>query len=198
VTKKPKKFSKRLALVFTLLTLLVLYLTYWAISTNPLSTTTNPKYGFPYYKPTMLPSGFSITKKRIDLGLQPQFMAAEMNLRDTDWVYEIRETNGSYADPTATDIDADNYNPSSISVTCTQRSSPKGQGYRLCHWVDYGKVSVYEVKFIKLENMDHITLVETEFPSTTNRVLSAQELNTYVDSFIKARATGFKLMSGGI
>lgn len=173
---------------------------YWQISTNPLSAFTNPKFGFQYYKPTELPSGFRISEKRIDLGMRPQDMAAEMNLRNGDWVYEIRETNGNFSDPSAMSTTANNYNPLSSSVTCSARVSPKEQGYRLCHWVDYGRISVYEVRFLKYDKdkAGNSTFIDTEFPAIISKVISSSEINKYVDSFTKTRATGFKLMQGGI
>jgi len=41
------------------------------------------------------------------------------------------------------------YDVTSVKPTCSILTSQAQQQYRLCHWVDYGRISVYEVKFIK-------------------------------------------------
>ncbi len=164
---------------------------YWYQSTHPLS---NWRFGFQYYKPTELPAGFHITDKRIDI-LSPDGklfgIDAEMNLRTEDWVYSITESKVMEGD---SDVytSLNNYDPSSIGVTCRQGHSPKLQLYRLCHWVDYGRISVYEVKFIRGN-----TYINTDFPGKTSSVVPVSVIDRYVDSFVKGSATGFKILSGG-
>jgi len=175
----------------------LLYIAYWYISTNPLSIPT--KYSFQYYNPTKLPAGFAITAKRIDIGLATNAPVAEMNLRTEDWVYEISESDGGLAEPTTTEVDVNNYTPNSVKPTCTGITSSQKQYYRLCHWLDYGRISVYEVKFMKYDNNhENPTFIVTEFPSTKDRIIDQSEIDNYVDSFVKARASGFKLLNAQV
>ncbi|HUC89183.1 MAG TPA: hypothetical protein VMR45_00090, partial [Patescibacteria group bacterium] len=62
--------------------------------------------------------------------------------------------------------------------TCMEEVSSKGQQYRLCHWLDYEKISVYEVKLIKQG-----VLIEATFPTTPQEPILLNELGTFVDSF---------------
>lgn len=169
---------------------------HWHSSTHPLS---NAKYGFQFYQPKLLPVGFRITEKRIDI-VKPdgEFLGidAEMNFRSVDWVYEIHESKadtGASPDSSRATTSLHNYNPHSAAFTCEQQRSPNGQSYRLCHSIDYGKISVFETIFIK-----NGTYISTRFPTTTDNVVPVSQINTYVDSFVKARATGFKILSGGM
>ncbi len=191
-----KRSVRRTSLIVLGLILIILFGWYWYSSTHPLS---NSKYGFQFYQPTQLPSGFHITEKRIDI-VKPdgEFLGiqAEMNFRTVDWVYTIQESRANtsaspVSNTTATKLD--NYDPKSVGFTCEQQRSPKGQSYRLCHSVDYGKISVYETSFIKDK-----TYISTRFPTTTDKVVPIDQINTYVDSFVKAKAAGFKILSGGI
>ena len=169
---------------------------WWYSSTHPLS---NSKYGFQFYQPTQLPVGFHITEKRIDI-LKPdgEFLGinAEMNFRTVDWVYEIQETRANTSSsPTSSTVSTKltNYDPMTTGFTCEQQQSPEGQSYRLCHSIDYGKISNFGVNFIKGQ-----TYISTNFPTSVGKIVPISQINTYVDSFVKARATGFKLLSGGI
>jgi hypothetical protein len=153
----------------------------------------NSTYGFQYYTPTQLPSGFKIMDKRVDIisyGGKTHGVSAELNLRTEDWVYEIMESRHT-DEQTTTPLT--NYDPHSIGVTCEQQTSPKGQEYRLCHWVDYGKISVFEAKFIKGN-----TFINTTFPTTTDKVVPVSEISNYVDSFKKSNTAGWSVLSGSV
>lgn len=166
---------------------------------HPLS---DPHVGFQMYTPTKLPEGFRITGKRISVSSahfydkkngdphKPERVTLEMNLRTEDWVYSIRELRvGIYSD-SKNDIAStvNNYDPTSTKPSCTNRTSGQGREYRLCHWVDYGRISVFEVKFIE-EN----TLIETTFPASLQKPIESNEIDTFVDSFQKADPEGIEL-----
>jgi hypothetical protein len=174
--------------------ILILVGRFWYISTHPLS---NPRHGFQYYEPKRLPAGFHITDKRIDIvnpGGKLYGIGVDLNFRTEDWVYSIRESranSSSSPDNSSVFTELNNYDPTSVSVTCRQENSAKKQSYRLCHWIDYGRISVYEVKFIKGG-----TYIDTRFPGTITEVVSISSINDYVDSFVKAKTTGFKTISG--
>lgn len=162
------------------------------IATHPLS---NAQYGFQYYKPAELPAGFHITAKRIDISNPDGKLLGidvELNLRTQDWVYDIMEYRVGSGDAQNTRTKLTNYSPASVGVTCRQVTSPAKQVYRLCHWIDYGRISVYQVNFIKGN-----TFIDTNFPGTKSSVVSVSSISTYVDSFVAANATGFPILSGG-
>lgn len=199
-TTKPKdeKRISRKRIVFTVCGGIIACLVgwYWYSSTHPLS---NAMYGFQFYRPTYLPAGMHITEKRIDI-LRPdgEFLGiqAEMNFRTVDWVYAIQESRASTNDsplPDTITTTLHNYDPASNDFTCEQQLSPKGQSYRLCHSVDYGKIGVFEVNFVKGG-----TYIGTRFPTAVGRTIPLDQINTYVDSFVKAKASGFTLLQGGI
>ena len=181
-----------LLIVGAILVLSLAYLLYMTI--NPLA---NPKYYFQYYSPTRLPVGFHITAKRIDVSGsdgQTYGVSVDLNFRTEDWVYGISESKAnsdSSPDSSTTATTLNNYSPSSVGVTCRQVSSPKGQSYRLCHWIDYGRISVYEINFIKSG-----TYIGTQFPGTLQHVVPVSEISDYVDSFEKSIALEFPIVSG--
>jgi hypothetical protein len=195
--KLPKLSKKMLKIVLigTLVVIVLFIVNYLYASTHPLS---NPQFGFQYYKPIQLPAGFHITEKRINIESpdgQLYGITAELNLRTVDWSYEIRESRTNISitpDSSTVSTKLKNYDTSSIDPTCLQVLSPNSQSYRLCHWVDYGTISVYEVNFIK----GH-TYIGTEFPARLNQVIPVSSLSAYVDSFVKAKASGFSTISGG-
>lgn len=163
------------------------------MATHPLS---DPKYGFQFYQPTQLPPGIHIADKEIDI-VKPdgEFLGidAVMSFRTVDAVYSVTESRADTGDKPAVITKLNNYNPKSTGWTCRQQRSPKGQSYRLCHSVDYGRISAFSVNFIKDK-----TFISTDFPTTTDTVIPINQINTYVDSFVKAKAVGFKISSGGI
>jgi hypothetical protein len=189
--RKANRKQLKIFAVLLFIALLISYAAYWYTSTNPLS--------FNFYNPTKIPANLTIKAKRIDLANQYRDPVAEMNLRTEDWVYAITERDGSNADPTATVAYVDNYDPTSVKPTCKEKISPNKQGYRLCHWTDYDRIGVYEIKFMKYDKQkENPTFIEAELPVTKDRIISESEIDNFVDSFVKARTTDFKLFSGGI
>lgn len=155
----------------------------------------NVGFKLQYYQPTKLPLGIKITDKRVVINyFDGKFYgtSVDLNFRTEDWVYSIQETKTNSNNAKYISTDLENYDPNSIGVTCKQEISDLGQQYRLCHWIDYGKISVYEIKFIKNE-----TFIETEFPSTLEQTISVAAISNYVDSFVKANVVGFKILIGG-
>lgn len=139
----------------------------------------NPSLGFKYFEPSYLPPGISIKQKRISI-MPRGYIEAEQDFRTVDWVYEIMEykadepVDGNSSIGTANQ----NYNTDSVEPTCDILSSGKGQQYRLCHWIDYGRIGVYEVKFIK-----DGTFIDSQIPTTLQQKITINEIRQYVDSF---------------
>jgi hypothetical protein len=149
----------------------------WAYN-HPLSDSV---WGFQYYVPQKLPRGIHITDSRISVFEEANTIysvGAELNFRTEDWVYSIREYRSGGA-PEVTKLR--DFNTDSILPTCMQRTTEAGQGYRLCHWLDYGRISVYEIKFAKGD-----TYFDSQFPAKKSQVIPMSELDAYVDSFKKA------------
>lgn len=169
---------------------------------HPLS---DPTVGFRMYIPTEIPGGLRITGKRITVHhasfYGPQRGAlnrlvdvgVDMNLRKGNWVYSIQESRAGtdYTNDTSTALR--NYDLNSKEPTCTQRKSPKGQSYRLCHWTDYGRISVFETKFIKGD-----TYIDTTFPVALDKPISVDELDKYVDSLKRADPTGLPILADAV
>lgn len=187
---------KRILLILVGLAVVGSLVWHWYSSTHPLS---NSKYGFQFYQPTRLPDGIHIMQKRITINKPSGVFTgiqAEMNFRTVDWIYSIQESRiNTSASPDSGTVTTKlrNYNPKSADWTCRQQVSPKGQTYRLCHSVDYGKIGVFAINFIKSQ-----TYISTKFPTTIDTVFSTSQFDAYVDSFTKAKAAGFKIESGGI
>ena len=158
---------------------------------HPLS---DPTAGFQFLVPTKLPAGFRITAKWINIkhGASGTLksVAVEMNLRTEDGVYDIQESRATNED---TSTSLRNFDPMSVLPTCASRESSDGQQYRLCHWVDYGKISVYEVEMITQG-----VYIHTSFPTTRDRVLSDEELGTFVDSFAPSNPSGIPISADTI
>jgi hypothetical protein len=144
----------------------------------------NPSLGFKYFEPSYLPPGISIKQKRISI-LSGGYIEAEQDFRTVDWVYEIMEykADGLVDGNSSIGTASQNYNTASIKPTCDILSSDKDQQYRLCHWIDYGRIGVYEVKFIK-----DGTFINSEIPTTLRQKITINEVSQYVDSF-KSRWT---------
>jgi hypothetical protein len=153
---------------------------------HPLS---NSRVGFQFLVPTQLPNGFHITGKWINIehGASGALrsVSVEMNLRAEDGVYDIQESQATNED---TSTSLRNFNPMSVSPTCTSKESLKGKQYRLCHWVDYGKISVYEVEVI-IQGV----YIHTSFPTTRDHVISDEELGAFVDSFVPSDPGGIPI-----
>lgn len=169
---------------------------------HPLS---DSKVGFQMYVPTKLPGNLSITAKRINIRHakfyssekgNPESLATvsvEMNLRREDWVYDIGESRAGQDNASYTWTALRNYDPNSKEPTCIQRKSPSGQSYRLCHWTDYDRISVFEVNFNKKG-----TNIETTFPVTLDKPITSEDLDSYVDSFKKADSEGIPIQADAI
>jgi hypothetical protein len=158
---------------------------------HPLS---DPTIGFQLLIPRRLPSDFHISAKRIDIkhGAYGKLksVAVEMNLRTEDWVYGIQELRATNEN---TSTSLHNFDPTSISTSCDSKSSPDGQPYCLCHWVDYGKISVYEVELIKQG-----VYIHTTFPTTIDHILSDYELGSFVDSFQPGDPSGIPVLDNAV
>lgn len=147
-----------------------------------------PDVGFAYYEPVYLPPGVSIKEKRISIiGDGPNNTAVEQNFRTEDWVYEIQEYK---TDATATIGTADqNYNPKSNQPTCDIRVSPQKVQYRLCHWIDYGRIDVHELKFTK-----STTFINVQMPTTLQQGVTIQDIDKFVDSFHQKSTLGLPVL----
>jgi hypothetical protein len=128
---------------------------------------------FSYLKPMYLPSGISIKDARVIATKADVF--TELNFRTEDWVYEIQQ---SQTRSTTLPSAKGNYDAMSINFTCSMFVSPKQRQYRLCHSVDYGKISRYEVTQI-----NGSTLITSAIPTTLNYVIATEDIGKYVDSF---------------
>lgn len=147
----------------------------------------NPTVGFTYYEPSYLPPGVSINAKRISINKYAPAQV-EQNFRTEDWVYSIREYKAREEIGTA----AQNYDAKSTKPTCNIETSPKMTKYRLCHWIDYGKIDVHEIKFIK-----DGTFINAQIPTNTTEVISVGEINKFVDSFDKKSTLGLPVLRSG-
>ena len=177
---KIRKSRKLLSLVVFLLLIIAAFLVYR--THRSASLLSNDKYGFKYLEPTKLPPGVKIVGKRISIMSEAgkiYGVQAEINLRPVDWVYSIRESKSDGSTPVAA---IQGYDPSSVKPSCSQENTGK-HSYRLCHWVDYGTIQVYEVRFAQGG-----TDVNAQIPLETKSHFSVSSLNSFVDSFVPARA----------
>lgn len=143
----------------------------------------NPSLGFKYFEPSYLPPNISIKEKRI--AISSGFVTAEQNFRTVDWVYEIQEYK---ADSSIGSADQ-KYDVNSTEPSCSILTSFAGQQYRLCHWIDYGRIGVYEVKFIK-----DGTFISSQVPTTLQQKLNVSEISQYVDSFKLKSSIGIPVL----
>lgn len=143
----------------------------------------HPRMNFTYYEPSYLPDGISIKQKRIQIASGDK--SASQNFRTEDWVYDITEFKAD------TDIGSANqdYSPTSKQPTCELRTTPKHQQYRVCHWIDYGKIDVTEVKFIKQG-----TFIWAAMPIEVGKQLPLTQIDTFIDSFHKSSTWGFPVI----
>ena len=143
----------------------------------------NPSLGFGYFEPSYLPPHTSIKAKRINITRGD--IKVEQNFRTEDWVYSIRE----YKSRDVVGTTVQNYDPKSLRPTCDTRSTPLRNLYRICHWIDYGKIDVHEAKFIKAG-----TFIAAQIPTTLNNSISLQQIDKFVDSFKPRSPTGFSVL----
>lgn len=167
-----KKFDRLYASLFLLCAL--------ALTTYRLS---NPGVGFVYYEPTYLPPHISIKAKRISITRGN--ISVEQNFRTEDWVYSIAESRVNRSIGSANQ----DYRPESIKPTCSIRATQAGTQYRACHWIDYGRINVHEIKFVKGR-----TFIDAQIPTTVNQEINLQQLDTFVDSFTKKSTRGFPVL----
>jgi hypothetical protein len=148
-------------------------------------------------EPAKLPLDIKIINKRLGLKHSSSHKLrsawAELNFRTEDWVYSIQESKPESSDEEGTVTDLRNFDPSSVKPTCTQGKSPKGNMYRVCHWIDYGRISVYEVN-----NIQHGVYVRTRFPTSLQKPIALRDIGAYVDSFKPADPSGLPILVDAI
>ena len=144
----------------------------------------NPNVGFTYYEPSYLPPGISIKAKRISINKYAPTQV-EQNFRTEDWVYSISEYKASEEIGST----EQNYDEKSTKPTCNIETSPAMTKYRLCHWIDYGKIDVHEIKFIKGG-----TFINAQIPTKTSEVISVEDIDKFVDSFNKKSTIGLPVL----
>jgi hypothetical protein len=150
---------------------------------TPLS---DKKYGFQYYVPQQMPKGQYIHDSRISVhkyGEKTYGISASMNLRNASHnrIYAIDERRSNASDVDNIKVAANSLEPLSEKPTCSSRQTQKKQLYRLCHWIDSNTIGVHEVNFIKDK-----TYINTTFPSSKTEAIPVNEIDEYVDSFIRA------------
>lgn len=145
----------------------------------------NPSIGFTYYEPAYLPPNVSIKAKRISMS--NGHASVQQNFRTENWIYDIDEREAH--DSSSIGSANQNYDAKSVRPTCDVRDSPAHMQYRVCHWIDYGRIDVHEVRFIK-----DGTFIRSHIPTTTNQQISIQEIGKYVDSFTPKSTIGFPVL----
>lgn len=150
---------------------------------------TSPNVGFKYFEPTNLPSGISIKAKRI--GIFDNNAQINQNFRTEDWVYAIDEYKSDNRNGSATIGHANqDYDPKSVKPTCSILKSSTDLQYRLCHWIDYERINVFEVTFIK-----DGTFIQSKIPTDLNTDISIKEIDEFVDSFREKSTFGLPVLS---
>lgn len=156
----------------------------------------DPNVGFTYVEPRYLPPPYHITGRRINVmrGQTGRDMhrllsaQASLNLSTRDWIYGITERRAA-GEQILTPLT--NYDPESVQPTCINHTSPGGRLYRLCHWVDWGTVSVFEVQWVQGG-----TFIWATFPAQLHTKLLVQETGQFVDSFVPASSAGIPIVNG--
>lgn len=148
----------------------------------------NPDVGFKYFEPSYLPPNVSIKAKRIyTFKHYSELTQVEQNFRTEDWVYGISEAREDMFSGVGTA--SQDYDPTSVKPTCNLSITPAGMQYRLCHWIDYGRINVHEVIFIK-----DGTRVYSQIPTETSQDISIDEIEKYVDSFEQKSTLWFPVL----
>lgn len=156
-----------------------------AIIAYAVSKMHNPSIGFAYFEPSYLPPSVSVKEKRISI--TRGYVAVEQNFRTEDWVYSIREDSSAASSSVGTANQ--DYDPKSVKPTCNVQKTSAQMQYRLCHWVDYGRIDVHEVIFIK-DN----TRIYSQIPSKTDQNISVDQIEKYIDSFQQKNTLGFPVL----
>lgn len=141
--------------------------------------------GFTYFEPLYLPPNVSIKEKKISINRG--YAAAGLNFRTEDWVYSIREDKSGASSQIGTA--AQDYDPKSIKPTCLIQQTPAQMRYRLCHWVDYGRIDVHEVIFIKGD-----TYIYSQIPTKTDQTITVDQIEKYIDSFQRNATRGLPIL----
>jgi hypothetical protein len=145
----------------------------------------NPSLGFTYYAPAYLPPGVTIKQRRITT--DPGGTSVDQDFRTVDWVYDITEYKRDNASIGSAN---QNFSVSSREPTCSIRVISSQQlRYRVCHWVDYGRISVYEVKFIKGG-----TFIYSQIPTPLSQPINLSIIDHYVSSFTSKSAAGLQIL----
>ncbi len=146
-------------------------------------THTNPRLGFKYYEPSYLPPNISIKAERV--AIVGETVSVEQNFRTEDWVYSIHQYK---AEGTIGGANQD-YDPTSVSPTCSLNTSSNNTRYRVCHWIDYGRIDVQQIKLIK-----DTTFIDVQIPSDLDNPISLQDIDKFVDSFQQKNTRGFSVL----
>jgi hypothetical protein len=176
----PKKSKKRWLFILPAIFIslpLAAFVIYRVAATN---------LGYTYYEPTYLPPNIAINDKYI----------LNFNGDKTVWlrikraIYGIRESN----EPTGIPSAVENYDPSSRKPTCHTGKTPAAIPYRVCHWVDFGKYNVNEVKFGKGD-----TWIVSWLPTNLDQSVTLDQIEKYIDSFEprSTRSLRVEYTSGG-
>ena len=174
-------------------------LVYYAVSA--------PRLNFTYYTPTYLPPGVSIAKRTLFIqnyqsggdpfGKTVTDKSVTLSFRDVDNVYSIHERSATqYQDIISERIQTSdsNFDASSIKPTCRQMTTSKKISYRLCHWIDYDRYSVYEMNFVRDD-----TWISVQMNTTKDQPFKLSDLNSFIDSFQpgNTRELTVKTIQGG-
>jgi hypothetical protein len=131
--------------------------------------------GFTHFYPEYIPGGNSIKAQRMSLYKDKRPNSTELNFRIEDWVYSIAEWKDD--DDTIGTAKQD-YDNTSAKPTCSVKTSQQKMPYRLCHWIDYGYIDVYQVRFIKKD-----TFIRAMIPGKLTNKISENDIDKFVDSF---------------
>lgn len=145
----------------------------------------NPSVGFTYYEPSYLPARTSIKARQIYLFVPSSRFMVEQNFRTENWIYSISE----YKTDSGIGSAMQDYDAKSVKPTCNINTTPVKTRYRLCHWIDYGKIDVHEVRFYKGE-----TFVRSFIPTELSQEISIQEIEKYIDSFSPKSTIGLPVL----
>lgn len=171
---------KRTLLIILIATSILAGGGYLFYTTSPISILHNE--GLTYFEPSELPEGISIARKTLfinDWSKTSHIAYIALSFRKVDNVYSIDERKvTTTTDLSSTTTVLETYSPTSRLPSCRQLTSPQKQSYRLCHWIDYGSYSVYEMRFVK-----DTTCIVVRMNTELSRTLEIGELDMFIDSF---------------
>lgn len=144
--------------------------------------------GATYFVPNYLPAGVDIKRRTLFLtefreggdpdGKLVHLVSVSLSFRDVDNVYGINEYPSSQSDEKSLTAEIDNYSTLSATPTCKQSRASADMPFRLCHWIDYDRYDVYEMKFVKDK-----TYIWVELMANKGTTMSESELQHFVGSF---------------